>query len=46
MQWAGDSCEILDISAVVAGKTQEGADFCGILGRVDLSDGGKQRGIW
>ena len=46
MLWVGDSCEILDIAAVVVGKTQEGADFCGILGRADLPDGGEQRGIW
>ena len=45
MQWAGDGCKILDIPPVVASETQERADFCGVFGRVDLPDGGRQRGI-
>ena len=41
VQWAGDGCKIFDIPTVIAGKTQERADFCGVFERMDLSDGGK-----
>ena len=46
MQRAGDCCEILHISPVIPGKTQEGADFSGGFGRWDLSDGREERWIW
>ena len=39
MQRTGDGCKILNISPVIPGKTQEGADFGGIFGRLDLPDG-------
>ena len=45
MQWVGDGWKIFDIPTVVAGKTQERAEFCGVFGKVDLLDGSKQRGI-
>ena len=41
VQLAGNGCEIFDIPTVIAGKTQERADFCGVFGRINLSDGGK-----
>ena len=46
MQRAGDRCEILRISPVIPGKTQEGADFSGGFGRRDLPDGREERWIW
>ena len=45
MQWAGDSCKFLNISPVIHGKTEEGADFCGVFGRLDLLDGCQERWI-
>ena len=45
VQWTGDGCKRFDIPMVIAGKTQERADFCGVFGRMDFSDGGKKRGI-
>ena len=45
MQRAGDCCEILHISLVITGKTQEGADFSGSFGRRDLPDGRGERWI-
>ena len=41
MQWSGDGCKVFYVAPVVASKTQEGADFCGVLGRADLPDGGE-----
>ena len=45
IQWTGNGCEILNIPTVIAGKTQERANLCGIFGRVYFSDGGKKGGI-
>ena len=45
MQRAGDCCEILHITPVVPGKTQEGADFSGGFGRHNLPDGREERWI-
>ena len=42
MQRTGDGCKIYDIPTVIAGKTQKRADFCGVFGRMDFSDGGKK----
>ena len=39
MQWSGDGCEAFYVAQVVAGETQERADFCGVFGRADLPDG-------
>ena len=43
MQWAGYCCEILHITPVIPGKTQEGADFSGGFGRRNLLDGREER---
>ena len=45
MQRAGDGCKILNISPIISGETQEGADFGGIFGRLDLPDGCQERWI-
>ena len=45
MPLAGDSCKILNISPVIPGETQEGADFCGVFGRLDLPDSCQERWI-
>ena len=40
VQWSGDGCEVFYVAQVVAGETQKGANFCGVLGRADLPNGG------
>ena len=45
MQRASDGCKILNISSVISGETQEGADFGGVFGRLDLPDGCQERWI-
>ena len=45
MQWAGDSSKILNITPVIPGKTQEGADFSGGFMRWNLPDGREERWI-
>ena len=45
MQRAGDGCKILNISSVIPSEIQEGADFCGVFGRLDLPDGCQERWI-
>ena len=45
MQRAGDGCKILNISPVISSETQEGADFGGVFGRLDLPDGCQERWI-
>ena len=45
MQRAGNGCKILNISPVISGETQEGADFGGVFERLDLSDGCQERWI-
>ena len=45
VQRSGDGCKVFHIAPVVPGETQKGVNFRGILGRTDLPDGGKQRGV-
>ena len=45
MQWVGDSRKILNITPVIPGKTQEGADFSGGFRRWNLPNGHKERWI-
>ena len=45
MQWNGGGCEVFYIAPVIAGETQEGADFGGVFGRANLTDGGEQREV-
>ena len=40
VKWSGDGCEVFDVASVVPGETQKGANFRGVFGRADLSDGG------
>ena len=40
VQWSGNSCEVSNVESIVPGETQKGADFCGVLRRTDVSDGG------
>ena len=44
MQWSGDVCEVFHVALVIAGETQEGADFGGVFGRANLSDGVSNEG--
>ena len=44
MQWSGIGCEVFHVAPVIAGETQEGADFGGVFGRANLSDGGDNEG--
>ena len=37
--WSGDGCEVFNVASVVPGKTQKEANFRGVLGWVDFSDG-------
>ena len=39
MKRPGNGSEILDIMPVITGETRKGANFHGILGGTDLSDG-------
>ena len=45
MLWAGNCCKIFHITLVIPGKTQEGADFSGGFGRLNLPDGREERWI-
>ena len=46
VQRTGNRGEVLYISPVITGETQEGADFRGSIGRWDLPYGCEERGIW
>ena len=39
VKWSGDGCEVFNVAPVVPGETQKGANFCGVLGWADFSDG-------
>ena len=45
MQLDGESCKILNITPIIPGKTQEGADFSGGFRKWNLSDGREERCI-
>ena len=40
VQWSGNGCEVFNVPPVVPSETQKRANFCGVLGGTDLSDGG------
>ena len=40
LNWSGDGCEVFNVASVVPGETQKGADFRGVLGWADFSNGG------
>ena len=46
MQRTCNCGEVLYISPVITGETQEGADFSDSFGRWDLPYGCEERGIW